>query len=66
MELQWSGVLFLYLVALGFLCGSSLTGHFLTHKTSFNWKEGQKVKDDPGDPLYLTPLIQDGESDKGS
>ena len=60
----YSGVLFLYLVALQFLCGFSLTVQFAKHKASYNGSQG--AGDDPGQPLYLTPLIKEGQIQKGA
>ena len=48
-------------LALNALCVSSLGVQF--HKEKFAY-QGEK-QDDPGEPLYLTPYIKDGQVEKG-
>lgn len=44
-----------------FLSGSSLSSKFRKHKTTY---EGGP-RDDPGQPLYLTPYLQEGAIQTG-
>ena len=45
-------------------CGSPLSGQFRKHKNTY--QGGSSPEDDPGQPLYLTPYLQQGQLEQGT